>query len=242
MEKEATEDITNLMNTNRRWKTKACGGTDYHSHVLPKMDDGAKEIEISIEMLRKIKQQGISTVYATPHYYRHLETVDEFLKRRKSAFETISEEVKKLHLHLKLGAEIYIERELCKENNIRLLSYENTQYILLEFPRTGFESWMLEEVEAICYSNHLIPVFAHLERYLDFFSSDEIAKILAFFPAIVQVNWSSLKNIRVLCWTRSLIRSGHPVIFGTDCHNLTNRKPDAFLFFTRDLLKAEMEF
>ena len=59
MEKEATEDITNLMNTNRRWKTKACGGTDYHSHVLPKMDDGAKEIEISIEMLRKLKQQGI---------------------------------------------------------------------------------------------------------------------------------------------------------------------------------------
>ena len=58
---------------------------DYHSHILPEMDDGPKDRETAVEMLHLLREQGILTVYATPHYYRHQETVEDFLERRGRA-------------------------------------------------------------------------------------------------------------------------------------------------------------
>ena len=56
---------------------------DWHSHILPGMDDGSKDPEESIAMLDMLEQQGIDTVIATPHFYANEETTEEFLGRRK---------------------------------------------------------------------------------------------------------------------------------------------------------------
>ena len=42
---------------------------DIHSHFLPKMDDGSKSVEMSLEMLRSSKAQGVTTIVSTSHFY-----------------------------------------------------------------------------------------------------------------------------------------------------------------------------
>ncbi|MBR1629024.1 MAG: capsular polysaccharide biosynthesis protein, partial [Lachnospiraceae bacterium] len=62
---------------------------DFHTHVLPGIDDGARDLETSIEMLDKMKKQGVDLVVATPHFYADRMTVDGFLKNREKAFEAV---------------------------------------------------------------------------------------------------------------------------------------------------------
>ena len=64
---------------------------DWHSHILPAMDDGSKDVAESISMLGMQTSQGVGTVIATPHFYANDETVAAFLKRRAEASEALKE-------------------------------------------------------------------------------------------------------------------------------------------------------
>ena len=58
---------------------------DFHSHILPKMDDGSHSTDESLKMLRMEAEAGIKTVAVTPHFYAELDTPETFLKRRSEA-------------------------------------------------------------------------------------------------------------------------------------------------------------
>ena len=58
---------------------------DLHTHILPKMDDGASSSDLSLEMLRMEAEQGVDTVVLTPHFYREKEDPSSFLQRRASS-------------------------------------------------------------------------------------------------------------------------------------------------------------
>ena len=47
--------------------------TEYHCHILPGIDDGAKDVETSLEMIETMKSQGVDRIIATPHFYAHRE-------------------------------------------------------------------------------------------------------------------------------------------------------------------------
>ena len=55
--------------------------TEYHCHILPGIDDGAKDVETSLAMIEMMKAQGVERIVATSHFYAHREkSVAEFLK------------------------------------------------------------------------------------------------------------------------------------------------------------------
>ncbi|MBQ8395535.1 MAG: capsular polysaccharide biosynthesis protein, partial [Oscillospiraceae bacterium] len=62
---------------------------DFHTHVLPKIDDGSSSLKESIGMLRLEAEQGIETVVATPHFYANHDSPEAFLERRKMAQERL---------------------------------------------------------------------------------------------------------------------------------------------------------
>ena len=65
---------------------------DFHTHILPRMDDGSHSVGESLEMLRAEAAAGIKTVAVTPHFYADLDTPETFLKRRSEALEKLEEE------------------------------------------------------------------------------------------------------------------------------------------------------
>ena len=59
---------------------------DFHSHILPCLDDGSKSVDESIKMLKTLASQGVKKVVATPHFYANDESIEQFLNRRDEAF------------------------------------------------------------------------------------------------------------------------------------------------------------
>ena len=119
--------------------------TDYHSHILPKIDDGAKDVEMSMKMLEILKTQGIERVIATPHFYLHKQkSVSDFLRKRDNALKKIDSSP----LEIVTGAEVAIEHGLSEVKDIEKLAITGTNLILLEFPYLHFAEWMIEEIQA----------------------------------------------------------------------------------------------
>ena len=58
--------------------------TDFHSHILPFMDDGSKSVEESLDMLRLLKSQGVDRVVLTPHFYPNYEDPEQFLSKGRA--------------------------------------------------------------------------------------------------------------------------------------------------------------
>ena len=134
--REATEDIIRNMSI-------SSVRTDYHSHILPAMDDGPEDRETAAEMLHLLRRQGIATVYATPHYYRHLETVENFLERRGRAAGMLAKEAEALGLKLLLGAEIHIEQGIS--------GLEKVDALVMKIPARFFWNFPGKDLKIGCW-------------------------------------------------------------------------------------------
>ncbi|MBR5306150.1 MAG: capsular polysaccharide biosynthesis protein, partial [Oscillospiraceae bacterium] len=66
---------------------------DFHTHILPAIDDGSSSVEESIALLKEEKEQGIDVVVVTPHFYPQNDRPERFLQRRKAAFEQLMEKI-----------------------------------------------------------------------------------------------------------------------------------------------------
>ena len=80
--------------------------TDIHTHILPGIDDGAKDEKVSEEMLSALYAQGVRRVVFTPHYYGNHRSPQDFLKLRSEAYEKIKGVVP-AGMQTALGAEVH---------------------------------------------------------------------------------------------------------------------------------------
>ena len=62
---------------------------DWHSHILPGIDDGSRDVSESLALIEKLSEQGVDTVVATPHFYADDNSVDAFLEKRNKAYEAM---------------------------------------------------------------------------------------------------------------------------------------------------------
>ena len=97
---------------------------------------------------------------------------------------------------------------------------------MLELPYSNYRDWMSEEIYNICYRSSLIPIIAHLDRYVDKLKREQINELLSIDNVVVQINNSALNYRSNVKFVLELIREGHSVIFGSDSHNLKDRSPD----------------
>ena len=211
--------------------------TDHHSHILPGIDDGAKNVEMSLEMIRALKQQGVERIVATPHFYAHREdSIDAYLQKRQNAFDALMQQNPAVS-NIILGAEVAIERGISELDGIQKLAFQGTDYILLEFPYTSFANWMIEEIENITYNFKLTPIIAHLHRYTDDYSKEQMQSVLAL-NALIQFNNEVFETWSDKRFLKSVVSSGHEILFGSDTHNMKSRKPNFDLL----LKKAKPEW
>ncbi len=65
---------------------------DFHTHILPGIDDGSRNVEMSLRMLAAQREQQVDEIVATPHFYAQKDSVEEFLLRRQCSYEKIENE------------------------------------------------------------------------------------------------------------------------------------------------------
>ena len=200
------------------------GWFDVHSHCLPAMDDGAGNVEISLQMLHTMKGQGVNQVALTPHYYPQKEDLASFIKRRESAFRQLMNRLENGLPDMVLGAEVYLVRDL-SERDLRPLCIGGSRLLLLELPRQPYKPWMLEELQNITYALDVIPVLAHVERYLSWYGRRDFESLFSFEELVLQCNAESLLDRRAFRFLYGLASEGYPMLLGSDAHNMGERAP-----------------
>lgn len=198
---------------------------DIHSHILPGIDDGAQNSDESISLLRKLKEQGITKVVATPHFYHQDQSVEEFLSARQYSYERLMGKIDKSENlpEIILGAEVYFCPSL-SDIDMSKLCIENTDYFLFELPYQEITTSVKNQI--FDFMNHCgkVPIFAHLERFFRFTSPEKLYE-LTEYGALGQVNCTSLLHFDTKRAAMKLIKNGRIHLIGTDAHNLTSRPP-----------------
>lgn len=200
--------------------------TDFHCHILPGIDDGAANIDISLELIRIQAKQGVKNIVATPHYRMHAQSVQSFLEKRQAAYELVMENRFNGMPNIMLASEVALERNLSELDNIEQLGNAQMNTLLLELPFETYRRWMTEEIEEISYRTKMQIIIAHLDRYVDIYDSKDYSDILSIPDAIFQFNLSAFSNRKGKKLVKRLIKDEYPILFGTDCHNLSSRKPN----------------
>lgn len=204
---------------------------DFHSHILPEIDDGASDSNTSVDMLLHLKQQNVDFVCLTPHYSHHRESVSHFLTRRTQSYYKLAQALHQRKLEncipqIRLGAEVRVETGLVDEPDLCKLCYTGTNALLLELPFSNLESRIYEALENIVLKYQITPVIAHFERYSAFYGPEDREKILSLPNVIIQVNSETLRHFTGKKFALSLISQGIPVILGSDAHDMKQRPPE----------------
>ena len=196
--------------------------TDMHSHILPGLDDGAKDVVQSVELLKRLEQIGIQEFYFTPHiiggmYPNTKQTIS-------NAFQNLQKQEDIKHLMLGYAAEYMIDSSFDQHfsadpKNIQCLP---EGYILIEMSYMQ-ESRMIERIIFDLQIEGYKPILAHPERYL--YYQREPKKIQRFkdMGCLLQLNLLSLIGYygsRERQVAKYLLEKGMISLVGTDVHHL----------------------
>ncbi len=165
--------------------------TDLHSHLIPKIDDGSKSMEQSIEMIKDMKKMGFKKLIITPHTmsHRYPNTKDDILK----GFDKLQEEVIKqnIDISLQVASEYYYDEHFLNLIQKKDLLTFGDNYVLFEFSYTtsavGIEQTIYELLN-LGYK----PILAHPERYAYFNSKLEKYHQLKDTGLHFQINVNSI--------------------------------------------------
>lgn len=204
------------------------GIIDFHSHILPGMDDGSSSAAESLEMLRMEAQQGIRHVVATPHFYPQYDTPERFLRRRAEAEAILRKEMQQ-HTGLpglSVGAEVYYFPGIGNSEAVSGLTIGGKKGILIEMPASPWSGAMYRELEDLHRKQGLLPIVAHVDRYIGRFRTHGIPERLLDVPVLVQANAEFFLRRSTASMALRMLQENKIHLLGSDCHNLTSRKPN----------------
>lgn len=198
---------------------------DIHSHFLPKMDDGSKSVEMSMEMLRSSKQQGVSTIVSTSHFYGYEDDPDNFLKRRDHAFNQLKPLLGDDVPEIMFGAEILYYPGISHSEVIQKLAIQGTDLMLIEMPFVEWSDKIFEELIALQYYSSLRIILAHVERYQSI-QKKRVFESLFDQPFYFQCNAEAFTSSKSRKLALKMIDNDRLHFLGTDCHNMSSRQPN----------------
>jgi len=214
---------------------------DIHSHIIPGIDDGAKNMEMTLEMIKNAEREGTREIIATPHYLLEYgeATIEEVKNHVKKLNEILEDE--KINVKVYSGQEVYFTEKIIEDymsGNIGTLN--DSRYMLIEFPMDKFEENIFDVLYELQVRN-IVPIIAHPERYKPFMKTPTLINDFINQGYLFQVNSGSIEgkfgeNVRK---TAEIFLTNNIYNFiGSDAHNITNRKTG--LKDALDLLNKDM--
>ncbi len=201
---------------------------DFHNHILPGADDGAKTMKDSIEMLKHAQKQGITDVVNTVHFqHPKMEgkntDFDYIYKLKEDLLKEMAKNNIEINIHL--GAEVFFDFNLMNILDNPLITFCNGKYMLVEFQThmipKGYENHLYE-----LKMNGVTPIIAHPERYKPIQDNINILEMLINSGCIIQIDAGSLighfgKQCKVAA--EIMVRRHMVHIIGSDAHGRGKR-------------------
>ena len=146
---------------------------DIHCHILPGIDDGAKNIEESLKLISEMKKLGFSKIIFTPHTYKGLYDNDN--ESITKCFNLLKSKVNDIEIHY--ASEYMIDSNLVKKISDRSILCISGKYVLIEMSYIAKPNNFYEIVFQIIHNGYT-PILAHPERYRFFYDNfDEYFKM-----------------------------------------------------------------
>ena len=217
---------------------------DIHTHILPSIDDGASDIDISILLLEALEEQGVTHIAFTPHFYTQYEDVKDrladFLEAREKAYKLVKENYTG-NLTFTVGAEVHLSENILLIENLKDLCYRSTNYLLIEMPyNSSFSDEEIKILKELIRKHKITPVLAHIERYPVVFKNKELLTQLKEMGCIMQINTESLRGVFSKNKIIKLINEGYVALLGSDTHS-TMRGCDYGMGFSAIEKKCQKE-
>ncbi len=202
---------------------------DIHCHILPALDDGSRNLQETVEMLRIAERSGITDIIATPHYKagRHNASRGTLLKR----LHEVQEEAGRQGISVRLyaGNEVYYFSDFEQAMDAgQICTMNRSRYVLIEFsPAETFRTIhnAMDQVLGIGY----YPILAHAERYGCMLEDWKNLDYLKTMGVEIQVNASSVEGQtghKVKKFVHRLLENRLADYIGTDAHGSVQRIPD----------------
>ena len=198
---------------------------DFHSHVLPGLDDGSKDIAMSLKMLNMSYKQGVSLLLATPHFYVEELDVPTALFGRSASSRDLKNAVHRNHVDspdLLLGFEVHVHPDLRKLRDVEKLCIEGTRVMLLEMPYSGWNDKIFSVLRWLEEEKGIIPLMAHIERYIDRVPAPLFEKLMDL-DYFYQVNAASFINRKTALVLDEMLVQKQIHVLGSDAHNMLTR-------------------
>lgn len=193
------------------------GFVDIHSHILPGIDDGAKNIEDSLNLISDMKKLGFSKIVGTPHTYTGL--YDNTNESIKKSFNKLNKKKPK-DLEIKYASEYMLDKSIIEKAKNKNLLCVKDNLVLVEMSYMA-PPYKLYEIIFEIRVNGYLPILAHPERYLfiqDFETYLKLKKVGCIFQAnlLSCVGYYGRSVVKVL---DKLIKKEMIDFVGSDIHN-----------------------
>lgn len=199
---------------------------DIHTHILPGIDDGSRNIEESIEIINYLYSVGITDIVLTSHYV--CDTVYNYNQLvRVKLLNNLKEKLNNDKIHLYLGNEVYLNDkiiDLLESHEISTIN--DTKYMLVELPLAGYLN-NFQSILCDLNSYGIIPIIAHPERYQFIQKNKKRIRELLEFNCLLQCNIDSLtgkygkRAKRIMKW---LLKKDLVQFVATDTHYVSSDK------------------
>ncbi|WP_191557715.1 tyrosine-protein phosphatase [Metabacillus idriensis] len=199
---------------------------DIHSHILPKLDDGADSVEEAIQIAKAAVIEGITTIIATPHHQN-----GKYINNKQIILQKVEElnlllKKEEIPLSILPGQETRIHGDLLIElENDLILPLNHTNYVFIELPSghvPRYTEQMLFDIQMKGFS----PIIVHPERNSEIIENPDLLYKLVSRGALTQITASSItghfgKNIKK--FTLQLIEAQLTHFLASDVHSIRNR-------------------
>ncbi len=197
---------------------------DIHCHLLYGVDDGAKTLEMSKQMLSDAAEQGVTDLIVTPHYRQGMFLYDPVAIQ--AAFDVAFEEAKKRRIRLYLGCEYHVDNDMIKNLQSGLCpTLAGSEYVLAEYSHASTFQQIRNSLEALLSAGY-IPVIAHAERYDVFVKDVKLLRECRNMGAMVQINANSVlgkDGSSAKKPSRLILKENLASVVASDSHNMTDR-------------------
>lgn len=199
--------------------------TDLHTHILPKMDDGAQSVKEALSMLQAQAEQGVDTVALTPHFYGREESIKDFLARRDTAYKQLVRAAEGKNVpEMILGAEVAWMPDMAEWPELEKLCYENSSVILVELPMTPWTDATFQQLYKMENRRGVTPMIAHFDRYFQHQKERNIHRLLETgYP--IQISAGSLYRWFARRKPMAMLKYCDGILI-SDCHNMEDRRPN----------------
>jgi len=196
---------------------------DIHCHILPGIDDGSRNVEESMEMVREAYKAGFTNIISTSHYIEESYNVPKI--KRQELIDMLNSKIEQEGMNIKVynGAEAYISPdlvELIEEGELPTMN--GTKYLLMELPMHN-QILNLESIVSKVINQGITLIIAHPERYDIVQKNYKVLNELADMGVLFQANYGSCigqYGKEAEKTLKKLLKANRISFFGTDCHRI----------------------